>query len=156
MSDRHAPARSMGGPLPRARVAGAGAGTGTSAQANGTSSGRQRLFQGHFTRRPTARSAAPPDTATPGGALADSSLRLDGEGGGGSGRDHSSSEIVVRDETGEVVVDDLPPLMEDDPDEPPALDEQQERERERHRLAEAVKQYRMDQGMLPAHAEGMN
>lgn len=65
----------------------------------------------------------------------------------------ASAEIVVRDKNGEIEVDDLPIPLIDDEDEM-ALDAQQENEKERQRLSEAVKQHQIDQNNMPAQPEG--
>lgn len=50
-----------------------------------------------------------------------------------------SSEIVVRDKNGEFEVEDPPTPPMDEPDDDAALDDSQENEKERQRLAEAVR-----------------
>ena len=83
--------------------------------ANANSAGvRRNLFQSHLTRRPT-----------PGGASASTSaetLRLDAEGAGSD-----TSEIVVRDQHGEIELGDPPTPVAEDPEEVP-LDDRQESE----------------------------
>lgn len=97
---------------------------------------RRNLFQGQLTRRPTPSSSNSAET-----------LRLD------SDAQSESSEIVIRDKNGEIEFDDPPTPLLDDPDEV-ALDSRQENEKERQRLAEAVKQHQVDQNSVPAQPEG--
>lgn len=54
-----------------------------------------------------------------------------------------SSEIVVRDKNGEFEVEDPPTPPMDEPDDEAALDDAQENEKERQRLAEAVRLLQM-------------
>lgn len=97
---------------------------------------RRNLFQSQLTRRPTPTSSS---------ASAET-LRLDTDA------QSESSEIVIRDQNGEIGLGNpsTPPL--DDPDEV-ALDTKQENEKERQRLAEAVKQHQIDQNSVPAQPE---
>lgn len=66
----------------------------------------------------------------------------------------ASSDIVVRDKNGEVELDEPPTLVVDDPDEI-ALDMRQENEKERQRLADAVKHHQniVNQNSVPAQPE---
>jgi hypothetical protein len=69
--------------------------------------------------------------------------------------DDESEDIVVRDQNGEVELGDLetPPVDEVDEEQvDPALGN----ERERQRLAQAVKQHQIDQNSVPAQPEGMH
>lgn len=61
---------------------------------------------------------------------------------------------MVRDKNGEIELGDPPTPPIDDPDELEALSEQHETERERQRLADAVKQHQIDQNSIPMHPEG--
>ena len=82
------------------------------ANANANSAGvRRNLFQSHLTRRPTPGSAS----------TSAEMLRLDAEGGS------DTSEIVVRDQHGEIELGDPPTPVLEDPDEVP-LDDRQESE----------------------------
>ncbi len=102
-----------------------------------TSSVRRNLFQSQLTRRPTSNSSTSGET-----------LRLDAEVPSESG------DIVIRDKNGEIELGDPPTPPIDDPDDM-ALDASHENERERQRLAEAVKQHQIDQNSVPAQPEGM-
>ncbi|KAK3378545.1 hypothetical protein B0H63DRAFT_525765 [Podospora didyma] len=142
MADR-APSRAPGGP----------GGGGISKLRGGgipSSSVRRNLFQSQLTRRPTAtisgKSSSTTTTSTSG-----ETLRLDEDPESSA---ESCSDIVIRDKNGEIELTDpsTPPL--DDPDEMLALDTQQESEKERQRLAEAVKQHQIDQNNVPAQPEG--
>jgi len=64
---------------------------------------------------------------------------------------------VVRNKNGEIELGDPPtPLLDDDDqDDLAALEERQHNERERQRLAEAVRQHQMDQNGIGSHPEGM-
>ncbi|KZL83684.1 upf0220 domain protein, partial [Colletotrichum incanum] len=54
------------------------------------------------------------------------------------------AEIVVRDEHGEVELGELPALVFDEADEAAAIDDREESNKERQRLAEAVKQHQVN------------
>ncbi|KAL0943906.1 upf0220 domain protein [Colletotrichum truncatum] len=117
---------------------------------------RRNLFQG-LTRRPTGTTAANATTATGAGGMAVAgasgvtspgngaeTLRLDvdvlSDGGAATPQ---LTEIVVRDEHGEIELGELPTLVFDDVDEA-ALDDREESKKERQRLAEAVKQHQVN------------
>ncbi|KAM7217898.1 hypothetical protein V8F06_006710 [Rhypophila decipiens] len=70
-----------------------------------------------------------------------------GVGGGGGG------DIVIRDKNGEIYLQDPPTPPLNDMDEM-NLDTEQENERERKRLAEAVRQHQIDQNSIPVQPEG--
>ncbi|KAH8908595.1 hypothetical protein BR93DRAFT_966651 [Coniochaeta sp. PMI_546] len=96
---------------------------------------RRNLFQSQLTRRPTASSSTSAET-----------LRLDADA------PSESEDIVVRDKNGEVELGDPPTPPMDDPEDE-VLDPGQEHEKERQRLAEAVKQHQIDQNSVPAQPE---
>ncbi|PKS10819.1 hypothetical protein jhhlp_002576 [Lomentospora prolificans] len=100
---------------------------------------RRNLFQSQLTRRPTPSSAS---TST-------ETLRLD------SCVDvlSDSDEIVVRDKQAELEVGEAVAGGVEDEAEDGVVDEKEEMERERKRLADAVKLYQMNQGMLPEATE---
>ncbi|KAK3358965.1 hypothetical protein B0T25DRAFT_81471 [Lasiosphaeria hispida] len=134
----------------------------SSASSSTASSVRRNLFQSQLTRRPTAPgSSSSSSTATTTSTSAET-LRLDGGGGAtepqqqaGSSRASSpgSHEIVVRDGNGEIELGNDPPTPTiDDPDEV-ALDARLEGEKERQRLAEAVKQHQIERDSVPAQPE---
>ncbi|KAI5461259.1 hypothetical protein BGZ63DRAFT_230896 [Mariannaea sp. PMI_226] len=88
---------------------------------------RRNLFQSQLTRRPNASSPASAET-----------LHLDVD------VLSDTSEIVVRDQHGEIELGDPPtPIFEDE--EELGFDHGQETEKERQRLAEAVKHHRIHQ-----------
>ncbi|KAK2021036.1 hypothetical protein LX32DRAFT_733691 [Colletotrichum zoysiae] len=128
---------------------------------------RRNLFQG-LTRRPTgptgASAAATMTSAVgPGGIVSAAVAAAGGGGGGGGGSSSGASaetlrldvdvlsdgggapaEIVVRDEHGEVELGELPTLVFDEADEAAAADDREESNKERQRLAEAVKQHQVN------------
>ncbi|KAI0810613.1 hypothetical protein GGR55DRAFT_678578 [Xylaria sp. FL0064] len=129
---------------------------------------RRNLFQSNLTRRPT-----PTETARPGGA--------GGSGGGVNNNNNNisnnnnntsmttsssaetlrldldvlseTSEIVIRDQNGEFEIEDPPTPPLDDPDDEVALDDAQENERERQRLAEAVRHHQINHTRMPVQPE---
>ncbi|KAH7189021.1 uncharacterized protein B0J16DRAFT_106140 [Fusarium flagelliforme] len=105
-------------------------GNGVSRTRNGASSAgvRRNLFQNQLTRRPTAGSTS----------TSAETLHLDVD------VLSDTSEIVVRDKHGEIELGDPPTPIMDDEDELP-LDHRQECEKERQRLAEAVKHHQINQ-----------
>ncbi|KAJ4237480.1 hypothetical protein NW759_000591 [Fusarium solani] len=117
-------------------------GNGVSRTRNGTSSSasasvRRNLFQSQLTRRPTAGSSS----------TSAETLHLDVD------VLSDTSEIVVRDKHGEIELGDPPtPMLEDDDDVP--LDHRQETEKERQRLAEAVKHHQINRNTVPEQPEG--
>lgn len=129
MTDRHQPHLRIGGGGGIARARGSG---------TTSSSVRRNLFQSQLTRRPTASSTTSAET-----------IRLETDGA-----NEESDDIVVRDQDGEVECGDPPTPPVDDPEEEGLLDPTQENERERQRLAEAVKQHQIDQNSVPAQPEG--
>ncbi|KAI8952441.1 hypothetical protein F4801DRAFT_218465 [Xylaria longipes] len=128
--------------------------------ATSTAGVRRNLFQSNLTRRPTptenSRSAgggggttstAPTTTTATNSSSSNSVDMLRFE----SDVLSESSEIVIRDKNGEFEVGDPPTPPLDDPDEEAALDDAQENERERQKLAAAVRQHQMTR--LPVHPE---
>ncbi|EFQ27904.1 uncharacterized protein GLRG_03048 [Colletotrichum graminicola M1.001] len=132
---------------------------------------RRNLFQG-LTRRPTgptgASAAATTTSAGGAGGIVSAAAAGAGSGngmavatGGGSSSGASAEtlrldvdvlsdgggapvEIVVRDEHGEVELGELPTLVFDEADEVAATDDREESNKERQRLAEAVKQHQVN------------
>ncbi|KAH8664097.1 hypothetical protein BX600DRAFT_291611 [Xylariales sp. PMI_506] len=96
---------------------------------------RRNLFQSQLTRRPTPTSSTSAET-----------LRLDVD------VLSDTSEIVIRDKNGEFEMGDPPTPPMDDP-EVEALDDMQETERERQKLAEAVKHHQINHNRTPAQPE---
>ncbi|KAK3685953.1 hypothetical protein B0T22DRAFT_235764 [Podospora appendiculata] len=144
MADRHgASSRPAGG---GGGISKARSGSAAAAEARGGVTGssvRRNLFQSQLTRRPTAGSSSTsgaPETTT-------TTLRLDADA-----HSDSSSDIVIRDKNGEVELGDPPTPPIDEPDEV-ALDARHENERERERLAEAVKQHQIDQNSMPVQPD---
>ncbi|KAK6952238.1 hypothetical protein Daesc_006772 [Daldinia eschscholtzii] len=124
-------------PPPHARP-----GTNRTARAN-TAGIRRNLFQSQLTRRPT------PTTSSQSSNNSAETLRL-----GDVEVLSDTSDIVVRDKNGEFDVGDPPTPPLDDPEEGAgALDDAQESERERQRLAEAVKHYQINHNRTPAQPE---
>ncbi|KAI2473708.1 hypothetical protein F4781DRAFT_245 [Annulohypoxylon bovei var. microspora] len=106
-----------------------------------TSGIRRNLFQSQLTRRPTpttSSSNASAETLR----LADVEVLSD------------TSDIVIRDKNGEFDVGDPPTPPPDDPEDDGGLDDAQESQRERQRLAEAVKHHQINHNRTPAHPEG--
>ncbi|KAL2176353.1 uncharacterized protein P884DRAFT_300651 [Thermothelomyces heterothallicus CBS 202.75] len=116
-----------------------------------SSSVRRNLFPSQLTRRPTALSPAPED------------LHSDEDGLKGAQRHgqyqpqpetpFSQDEIVARDHNGEVELGDPPTPLIDDPEDMEAIEARHEKEIEKQRLAEAVKQHRIGQHNMPAQQE---
>ncbi|ORY71623.1 uncharacterized protein BCR38DRAFT_480123 [Pseudomassariella vexata] len=98
---------------------------------------RRNLFQSQLTRRPTPASSNSAET-----------MRFDID----VLSEADTSEIVIRDQNGEVQVGD-PPAPSDDEAEVEALDDAQENERERRKLAEAVKHHQINHNRAPAELE---
>lgn len=101
---------------------------------------RRNLFQSQLTRRPTPTTSSS-NTSAETLRLADVEVLSD------------TSEIVIRDKNDEFEIGDPPTPLPDDPEDGGALDEAQESERERQRLAEAVKHYQINHNRTPAHPE---
>ncbi|KAI0119177.1 hypothetical protein F4814DRAFT_458549 [Daldinia grandis] len=123
-------------PPPHARPA-----TNRTARTN-TAGIRRNLFQSQLTRRPT------PTTSSQSSNNSAETLRL-----GDVEVLSDTSDIVVRDKNGEFDVGDPPTPPLDDSEEGGALDDAQESERERQRLAEAVKHYQINHNRTPAQPE---
>ncbi|KAL2131312.1 hypothetical protein VTI74DRAFT_5272 [Chaetomium olivicolor] len=114
---------------------------------------RRNLFQNHLTRRQPA----------PSSTSSSEELHLDADAQKEHRNGHlfqtplhsqpSEDDIIVRDHNGEIELGDPPTPTIEDPDEMQALNSQQENERERQRLADAVKQHQIDQHSLPAQPE---
>ncbi|KAI1197294.1 hypothetical protein F5X97DRAFT_324682 [Nemania serpens] len=113
--------------------------------ATGAAGVRRNLFQSQLTRRPTSTETTRAGGGGPASAAATTSstsasaepMRLDAD------VLSESSEIVVRDKNGEFEVEDPPTPPMDEPDDDAALDDAQENEKERQRLAEAVRLLQM-------------
>ncbi|TPX08202.1 uncharacterized protein E0L32_001902 [Thyridium curvatum] len=101
----------------------------------GANSVRRNLFQSQLTRRPTSNPSTSAET-----------LRLDTD------IQSESSDIVVRDKNGDIEMGDPPTPATDDPDEV-VLDSRQESEKERQRLADAVKHHQINQNSVPSQPE---
>ncbi|KAI1438742.1 hypothetical protein GGR50DRAFT_299028 [Xylaria sp. CBS 124048] len=114
---------------------------------------RRNLFQSHLTRRPTSTESTRPGASTAsttGTAQSSSSVET-------LGIDievlSDSSEIVIRDQNGEFEVGNPPTPPLDDLDDEVVLDGAQENERERHKLAEAVRHHQINRTCMPAQPE---
>ncbi|PTB67964.1 hypothetical protein BBK36DRAFT_1082591, partial [Trichoderma citrinoviride] len=66
-----------------------------------------------------------------------------------------SSELVVRDKNGDAEVCNPPALVVDDEDELQALEMQEENEREKQRLAEAIRLYRISHSSMAHQPEAL-
>ncbi|KAH6611159.1 hypothetical protein Trco_001179 [Trichoderma cornu-damae] len=104
------------------------------ASGNGSanSGSKTSLFRSHFIRRPNAAS---PDAAE--------AMRPDPEM-----PQSDSQDIVVRDQHGEVEIENPPTPVVDDEEELQALEYQQESEREKRRLAEAIRHYHISHSSI--------
>ncbi|POR37048.1 Uncharacterized protein TPAR_02751 [Tolypocladium paradoxum] len=105
-------------------------------RARGTVAGvRPNLFRGQLTRRPTATSSNSAET-----------LRLDVD------VLSDTSEIVVRNQQGEIELGDPPtPVLEEQDEQ---AEDRQETEKERQRLVEAVKHHTINHSSVPDQPEG--
>ncbi|KAI1391209.1 uncharacterized protein F4822DRAFT_177572 [Hypoxylon trugodes] len=101
---------------------------------------RRNLFQSQLTRRPTPTASSSNNSVE--------TLRL-----GDVEVLSDTSEIVIRDKNGEFDMGDPPTPTLDEPDDGGVLDEAQESERERQRLAEAVKHHQINHNRTPAQPE---
>ncbi|KAI1312757.1 hypothetical protein F5Y03DRAFT_198159 [Xylaria venustula] len=129
---------------------------------------RRNLFQSQLTRRPT-----PTETAKFGGMGANHHRHNNNNNNNNNHANHNNetnnssmttssstnsaetlrldldvlsetSEIVIRDQNGDFEIEDPPTPPLEDPDDEVALDDAQENERERQRLAEAVRHHQMN------------
>ncbi|KAG5981615.1 hypothetical protein E4U55_002751 [Claviceps digitariae] len=110
--------------IPRPRIAAAAPGAAS----------RPNLFRSQLTRRPTASSSNSSDT-----------VRLDVE------VLSDSSEIVVRNQQGEIELGDPPTLVFEETDE--QAEDKHEMEKERQRLAEAVKHHSVNHNSVPNQSD---
>jgi len=94
---------------------------------------RRNLFHQHLSRRPTTSSTS---TST-------ETLRLDIE------PESDSSDIVIRDKNGDFEIED-PPIQPFDDQEEGGHGDAQEDEKERQRLADAVKHHQRDRNRAPS------
>ncbi|KAI0532511.1 hypothetical protein GGR58DRAFT_177304 [Xylaria digitata] len=122
--------------------------------ATSTAAVRRNLFQSQLTRRPTPTETRPGGSDAANLPLTTSSstnsaetLRLDND------VLSETSEIVIRDKNGEFEIEDPPTPPLDDPDDEVALDDAQENERERQKLAEAVRHHQINHTRMPAQPE---
>ncbi|KAI0457992.1 hypothetical protein F5B21DRAFT_58332 [Xylaria acuta] len=136
-------------PLPNLRP---GASRLTRAAATGTAGVRRNLFQSNLTRRPTPTESSRSGGGGGGGGTTGTTTTTTTNSSSSNSVDmlrfesdvlSESSEIVIRDKNGEFEVGDPPTPPLDDPDEEAALDDAQENERERQRLADAVRHHQM-------------
>ncbi|KAE9374426.1 hypothetical protein N431DRAFT_335108 [Stipitochalara longipes BDJ] len=94
---------------------------------------RRNLFHQHLSRRPTTSSTS----------TSAETLRLDVD------PESDSSEIVIRDKNGEFEIGD-PPMQSFDEQEEGGNGDAQEDEKERQRLADAVKHHQRDRNRAPS------
>ncbi|EHK27278.1 uncharacterized protein TRIVIDRAFT_79554 [Trichoderma virens Gv29-8] len=100
----------------------------SSSSANGS---KTSLFRSHFIRRPNAASSDPE------GVRADVEMQQS-----------ETADLVVRDQHGEVEIGNPPTPVVDDEEELQALEYQQENEREKQRLAEAIRHYQISHSSM--------
>ncbi|PSS10594.1 hypothetical protein M430DRAFT_21949 [Amorphotheca resinae ATCC 22711] len=106
----------------------------SSSTTNSRSTGvRRNLFHQHLSRRPTTSSTS----------TSAETLRLDNE------HDLGTSDIVIRDKNGDFDIGDPPMQSLDEPEEGGQVDAQED-EKERQRLAEAVKHHQRDRNRAPS------
>ncbi|KAJ9142684.1 hypothetical protein NKR23_g6978 [Pleurostoma richardsiae] len=153
MADRHGPRGgnpALGHRARNAAAASAAPSAPPAALASAAVGVRRNLFQSQLTRRPTAGSTSSSGTAGGGGTGLGLGMDV------GLGADpilvEDAGGIVVRDRNGEVALEDPPTPLVDDPDEV-ALDSRLENEKERQRLADAVKFHQINQHSVPAQPE---
>ncbi|KAL6798594.1 hypothetical protein J3E68DRAFT_293789 [Trichoderma sp. SZMC 28012] len=103
--------------------------------ANGS---KTSLFRSHFIRRPNAATSADPEGV----------VRQDGETPQQQQQSEAAAELVVRDQHGEVEIGNPPTPVVDDEEELQALEYQQENEREKQRLAEAIRHYQISHSSM--------
>ncbi|KAI0490896.1 hypothetical protein F4859DRAFT_26864 [Xylaria cf. heliscus] len=117
--------------------------------ATSTAGVRRNLFQSHLTRRPTPTEGT---RSNGGGTTTTTTTTTTTNSSSSNSVDmlrfesdvlSESSEIVIRDKNGEFEVGDPPTPPLDDPDEEAALDDAQENERERQKLADVVRHHQM-------------
>ncbi|KAK0099847.1 hypothetical protein ONS95_013325 [Cadophora gregata] len=108
--------------------------------ANSTTSVRRNLFQHHLTRRPTTSSTS---TSISQSNSAET-LRLDVD------PESDSSDIVIRDKNGEFEIEDLPVEQFDEQEDGGGGGDTGEDEKERQRLADAVRHHQRDRNRAPS------
>ncbi|KAI0427425.1 hypothetical protein F5Y09DRAFT_316207, partial [Xylaria sp. FL1042] len=139
---------------------------------------RRNLFQSQLTRRPTSTETTRPGGGAGAGA-GGSGGGVNNNNNNNNNNNHNNnnntsmttsssaetlrldvdvlsetSEIVIRDQNGEFEIEDPPTPPLDDPDDEVALDDAQENERERRRLAEAVRHHQINHTRMPVPPEG--
>ncbi|KAG4435941.1 hypothetical protein IFR05_008561 [Cadophora sp. M221] len=117
--------------MPERRQATSSSSTHRSTTASGV---RRNLFQQHLTRRPTTSSTS----------TSAETLRLDVD------HESDSSDIVIRDKNGDFEIEDLPIQPYDEQDEGGGNGEAHEDEKERQRLADAVRHHQRDRNRAPS------
>ncbi|KAM3557796.1 hypothetical protein ARSEF4850_004915 [Beauveria asiatica] len=147
-------------PLQRARAGTVGTASAAPYQSSqapaAPAASRDRLFRSHLIRRPTGGAAATSATSASSSAAAthaDAAALLAAE-------EHQQQqqlqaercEIVVRNHNGDIDLEGSPVVSLDDIDEM-ALEARHETEQERQRLAEAVKQHRINHTAVPDQPE---
>ncbi|KAK0651901.1 hypothetical protein B0T16DRAFT_454316 [Cercophora newfieldiana] len=152
MADRHPTRPPPGGVSKTSSMRSTNSASASSASTNV----RRNLFQSQLTRRPTAGSSSVSSSASGTGSA--ETLRLDAdvhvpaEGAPSAAAAPAAFlDIVIRDKNGEIELGD-PPTPVIDADEA-GMDAGMEGERERQRLAEAVKQHQIGQNSIPAQPE---
>ncbi|KAN0102989.1 hypothetical protein V8E51_011302 [Hyaloscypha variabilis] len=107
--------------------------TASSSSNRSTNNVRRNLFHQHLSRRPTTSSTS----------TSAETLRLDVD------PESDSSDIVIRDKNGEFEIGD-PPMQSFDEQEEGGNGDAQEDEKERQRLADAVKHHQRDRNRAPS------
>ncbi|QYT05700.1 hypothetical protein H0G86_012584 [Trichoderma simmonsii] len=117
-------------------------GLAAASSSNSANGSKTSLFRSHFIRRPNAATSADPEGV----------VRQDGETQQQQQQQQQQSEaaaeLVVRDQHGEVEIGNPPTPVVDDEEELQALEYQQENEREKQRLAEAIRHYQISHSSM--------
>ncbi|KAL7936738.1 hypothetical protein V8C35DRAFT_240607 [Trichoderma chlorosporum] len=110
------------------------AGLAATSSGSGANGSKTSLFRSHFIRRPNAASSDPE------GVRPDAEMLQQ--------QQSETAELVVRDQHGEVEIGNPPTPVVDDEEELQALEYQQENEREKQRLAEAIRHYQISHSSM--------
>ncbi|KAK4072433.1 hypothetical protein Trihar35433_4497 [Trichoderma harzianum] len=114
-------------------------GLATASSSNSANGSKTSLFRSHFIRRSNAATSADPEGV----------VRQDGETTQQQQQQsEAAAELVVRDQHGEVEIGNPPTPVVDDEEELQALEYQQENEREKQRLAEAIRHYQISHSSM--------
>lgn len=120
-------------------------GLAAASSSNSANGSKTSLFRSHFIRRPNAATSADPEGV----------VRQDGETSSQQQQQSEAvAELVVRDQHGEVEIGNPPTPVVDDEEELQALEYQQENEREKQRLAEAIRRYQISHSSMADQPDG--